>query len=171
MKKYVAKCPILYAGRNYAPGDEMPFDHTMTPLWLEYDSVAEIGGDANATAAPGRPAGDDRAKALVDQFNRDQLVERAKAAGVSAADIKAASSKPKLAAAIIAAEDAAAPKMLTGHLDAADLATMSLEEITALAADMDADIAGADTVEAIAAILATIPVQAPAGGGNGGGAE
>lgn len=62
------------------------------------------------------------------------------------------------------AQDGGEGEMLTGHLDAAQLARMTKGQLEDLARDMGVDISGAKNNTERAAILAAVEVQAPADG-------
>ena len=56
MKKLIAKTPILWGGRQYAPGDPLPTsDAEILELWLKYGSAA-WDGHVDTTDATGSPA-------------------------------------------------------------------------------------------------------------------
>ena len=93
MKGLIAKRPILYRGRMYQAGDNLPGDDTrMVEAWLENDS-AERSGEAqdNATAAQeppkepekGREVSEDKGAENADQGGQEPHQEPEKGREVS----------------------------------------------------------------------------------------
>lgn len=151
MKKYTARRPILYRGRQYAAGAEIPFDKTMTPLWLDAGSVTEQADAAEIEAAAKvKAAAEAEAKAAAEAEARAAAEAKAKPDAKSDAD---------------AAEKAQGGERVTGHLDKTMLKRMTVKSLKKLAADMKLDASACekkdDFVDLIAADNVTV---APEGG-------
>lgn len=149
MKKYTATRPILYRGRQYAAGAEIPFDNTMTPLWLEAGSVTEQADAAEIEAAA-------KAKATAEAEAKAAAEAEAKAVAEAEAEPDA---EPDADAAD-AAEKARNGEQVTGHLDKTMLKSMTVDSLKKLAADMKLDASACkrkdDFVDLIAADNVTV---------------
>ncbi|MDN0033301.1 hypothetical protein QVN85_10335 [Oscillibacter valericigenes] len=161
MKKYTARRPILYRGRQYAAGAEIPFDKTMTPLWLEAGSITEKADAAEIEAAA-------KAKATAEAEAKAATAEAEAKAAAAEAEAKAAAeakAKPDAKPDADAAEKAQGGERVTGHLDKTMLKRMTVESLKKLAADMKLDASACekkdDFVDLIAADNVTV---APEGG-------
>lgn len=154
MKKYTATRPILHRGRQYAAGAEIPFDKTMTPLWLEAGSVTEQADAAEIEAAA-------KAKATAEAEAKAAAEAEAKAT----ADAEVEPDAEPDADVADAAETAQNGEQVTGHLDKTMLKSMTVDSLKKLAADMKLDASACkrkdDFVDLIAADNVTV---APEGG-------
>lgn len=140
MKKLIAKRPVLYMGMMYQAGDRLPAqDKTMVAAWLNAGSAAWIGPEAEKTAGngqepPATPAED-------GDGHQDPQRETGAPAGQ---------------------ENGKEPEMVTGHLDAEDLAKMKKADLEDLAAKLGVDISKAKNNDERAALIAAVEIQAPA---------
>lgn len=154
--------PILHRGRQYAAGAEIPFDKTMTPLWLEAGSVTEQADAAEIEAAA-------KAKATAEAEAKAAAEAEAKATAEAGAKATAeAEAEPDAepdADAADAAETARNGEQVTGHLYKTMLKSMTVDSLKKLAADMKLDASACkrkdDFVDLIAADNVTV---APEGG-------
>ena len=167
--------PILHRGRQYAAGAEIPFDKTMTPLWLEAGSVTEQADAAEIeAAAKAKATAEAEAKAAAEAEAKAAAEAEAKAAAeadakaTAEAEAKAAAepdAEPDADAAVAAAETAQNGEQVTGHLDKTMLKSMTVDSLKKLATDMKLDASACkrkdDFVDLIAADNVTV---APEGG-------
>lgn len=186
MKRLIAKRPIQYMGRTYDCGETLPaHDGRMVDAWLgaataewseteraavagaALESAKEAGNNdkaADALRAMGVAVEDD-AGAFVGE---ERLAEQIRAVFAQERPQEGADGQggQEPAGSANAAQEggqsAAGPKMVTGHLDAAELAKMKKPELEKLAADMNVNISTAKNNEERAALIAAVPVQAPA---------
>lgn len=136
MKKLIAKRPVLYLGRMYDAGDTIPAnDQKMVTAWLNAKS-AEWGGQEA-------------------QESRQEAQESAEQADGSKGSQEQNEGQE-------AEENGQEAEMVEGHLDAEQLATMKKAELEQLAADLGVDISNAKNNRERAALIAAVPVQAPA---------
>lgn len=136
MKKLIAKRPVLYLGRMYDKGDTLPAnDQKMVTAWLNAKSAAWDGQEAEESRQEAQE-GAEQADGSQDSQNRNGGQE--------------------------AQENGQEGKMVEGHLDAEQLATMKKAELEQLAADLGVDISGAKNNRERAELIAEVPVQAPA---------
>lgn len=150
MKGLIAKRPILYRGRMYQAGDNLPGDDTrMVEAWLENDS-AERSGEAqdNATAAQEPPKEPEKGP----EVSEDQGAENADQGGQE---------PPQEGG----TEDGG---MIAGHLDPKDLEDLKKADLERMANDMGLDIPKAKTKADLIAAITAVEVYAPAENENGG---
>ena len=133
MKKLIAKRPVLYLGRMYDKGDTLPAnDQKMVTAWLNAKSAAWDGQEAEES----RQEAQEGAEQAQDSQNRNGGQE--------------------------AQENGQEGKMVEGHLDAEQLATMKKAELEKLADQLGVDISSAKNNKERAELIAAAPVQAPA---------
>ena len=136
MKKLIAKRPVLYLGRMYDAGDPLPAnDQKMVTAWLNAKSAAWDGQEAGERH---QEAQEDAEQADGSQDSRSQNGGRE------------------------AQENGQEAKMLEGHLDAEQLATMKKAELEKLADQLGVDISSAKNNKERAELIAAAPVQSPA---------
>ena len=136
MKKLIAKRPVLYLGRMYDAGDTLPAnDQKMVTAWLNAKSAAWAGQEAGERH---QEAQEDAEQADGSQDSRSQNGGRE------------------------AQENGQEAKMLEGHLDAEQLATMKKAELEKLADQLGVDISSAKNNKERAELIAAAPVQSPA---------
>lgn len=179
MKKLIAKCPIQYMGRTYGPGDALPaHDGRMVAAWVRAGSAAL--GDTEAEQAERRAA---QLSANIQNVNNAMAVGVLNAMGIQITDENGVFiGVAQLAERIVAvvhehakedAEDrdgqgpgegknATRTDMLTGHLDTRQLERMTKADLLDLAGRLDVDISRAKNNAERAALIAAVPVQAPA---------
>lgn len=188
MEKLIAKRPIQYMGRVYETGEPVPaYDGRMVEAWLEAGSVERIDPDAvEREAAQAAPTADmqaadalramgvtitDDTGAFVGTESLEAQIKSLGAAPAENADKNAQEgAKPQEGQEPTDAEkagqegsqEATEGKMLTGHLDAAQLERMTKAELTNLAANLGVDISTAKNNAERAAMIAAVEVQAPA---------
>lgn len=151
MKGLIAKRPILYRGRMYQAGDNLPGDDTrMVEAWLENDS-AERSGEAqdNATAAQEPPKEPEKGP----EVSEDQGAENADQGGQEPPQEGGAE---------------AGGGMIAGHLDPKDLEDLKKADLERMANDMGLDISKAKTKADLIAAITAAEVYAPAEDENGG---
>lgn len=140
MKKLIAKRTVLYLGRMYAPGEALPANNqTMVDAWLRAES-AEWSG-----AAPVKPAADGQESAGAPPAGAGMSQDPQEGNGPEADQ-----------------ENGQEPEMVTGHLDAAELAKMKKADLEDLAEKLGVDISGAKNNQERAELIAAVPVLAPA---------
>lgn len=133
MKKLIAKRSVLYLGRMYDAGDPLPAnDQKMVTAWLNAKSAAWDGQEAE-----------------------ERRQEAQEAAG-QAQDSRGQNGGQE------AQENGQEGKMVEGHLDAEQLATMKKAELEKLADQLGVDISSAKNNKERAELIAAAPVQAPA---------
>ncbi len=133
MKKLIAKRPVLYLGRMYDKGDTLPAnDQKMVTAWLNAKSAAWDGQEAEES----RQEAQEGAEQAQDSQNRNGGQE--------------------------AQENGQEGKMVEGHLDAEQLATMKKAELEKLADQLGVDISSAKNNKERAELIAAAPVQPPA---------
>ena len=151
MKGLIAKRPILYRGRMYQAGDNLPGDDTrMVEAWLENDS-AEQSGEAqdNATAAQEPPQEPEKGR----EVSEDKGAEDA---------AQGTQEPPREGGA------EASGGMIAGHLDPKDLEGLKKADLERMANDMGLDISKAKTKADLIAAITAAEVYAPAEDENGG---
>ena len=140
MERLRAKRPVLYQGRMYNPGEALPASDTkMVAAWLEAGSAEMI---PLPTADP--PAPPENGHTAPPENDQPAQMEN----------------------------DPPAPPendlpMVEGHLDPDQLAKWSKADLEKLASDMGVDISGAKNNAERAALIAAVPVQAPANENGG----
>ena len=136
MKKLIAKRPVLYLGRMYDAGDPLPAnDQKMVTAWL----------NAKSAAWDGQEAGERHQEAQEDAEQEDGSQDSRSQNGGQEAQ-----------------ENGQEAKMLEGHLDAEQLATMKKADLEKLADQLGVDISSAKNNKERAELSAAAPVQAPA---------
>ena len=136
MKKLIAKRSVLYLGRMYDAGDPLPAnDQKMVTAWLNAKSAAWDGQEAEESRQEAQE-GAEQADGSQDSQNRNGGQE--------------------------AQENGQEGKMVEGHLDAEQLATMKKAELEKLADQLGVDISSAKNNKERAELIAAVPVQAPA---------
>ncbi len=143
MKKLIAKRSVLYLGRMYDAGAPLPAnDQKMVTAWLNAKSAAWDGQEAEERH---QEAQEDAGQADGSQDSRGQNGgQEAQENGQEAQ------------------ENGQEAKMLEGHLDAEQLATMKKADLEKLADQLGVDISSAKNNKERAELIAAAPVQAPA---------
>ena len=153
MKGLIAKRPILYRGRMYQAGDNLPGDDAkMVDAWLENDSAERCGeSQNNATdGAKGTQAG---AKGTQDGGQNTQgTQDGAKGTQDGAQNTQGT-------------QDGG---MIAGHLDPKDLESLKKADLERMATDMGLEISEAKTKADLIAVITAAEVYAPAENENGG---
>ena len=135
MKKLIAKRSVLYLGRMYDAGDTPPAnDQKMVTAWLNAKSAAWDGQEAE---------------------ERRQEVQEAAGQADGSQDRRGQNGGQE------AQENGQEGKMVEGHLDAEQLATMKKAELEKLADQLGVDISSAKNNKERAELIAASPVQAP----------
>lgn len=138
MKRLIAKRPILYLGRMYQDGEQLPGgDANMVAAWLRAGTAAwdnDSGQEAKAS--------DQGAQGTQDAQDTQGGKEHDQGA-----------------------EDGG---MIAGHLDPTDLEDLKKADLERMAADMGLDISGAKTKADLIAVITAAEVYAPAQDNNGG---
>ena len=141
MKGLIAKRPILYRGRMYKAGENLPGDDAkMVAAWLENES-ADRGGQEAAQEPENAP-----------EVSEDQ------GAGNEA---QGGQEPPQEGG----TEDGG---MIAGHLDPKDLEDLKKADLERMANDMGLDISKAKTKADLIAAITAAEVYAPAEDENGG---
>ena len=148
MERLIAKRAVLYQGRQYEPGEPLPaYDPTMVDAWLRA-GTAKMVSDAKLEETP---AGDDNGQNGQDGHNGQEGTEDTQ-------DGKGAENGTQ--------DGQGAPEMVEGHLDPAQLESMSKEDLVALAKDMGVELPRGAAKALIVEKLAAVTVQAPANDGS-----
>ena len=146
MKGLIAKRPILYRGRMYQAGDNLPGDDArMVDAWLENDS-AERCGESQNNAPDGAKGTQDGAQ------NTQDGQDGAKGAQDGAQNTQGT-------------QDGG---MIAGHLDTKDLESLKKADLERMATDMGLEISEAKTKADLIAVITAAEVYAPAENENGG---
>lgn len=146
MKGLIAKRPILYRGRMYQAGDNLPGDDArMVDAWLENDS-AERCGESQNNAPDGAKGTQDGAQ------NTQDGQDGAKGAQDGAQNTQGT-------------QDGG---MIAGHLDPKDLESLKKADLERMATDMGLEISEAKTKADLIAVITAAEVYAPAENENGG---
>lgn len=146
MKGLIAKRPILYRGRMYQAGDNLPGDDArMVDAWLENDS-AERCGESQNNAPDGAKGTQDGAQ------NTQDGQDGAKGAQDGAQNT----------------QDTQDGGMIAGHLDPKDLESLKKADLERMATDMGLEISEAKTKADLIAVITAAEVYAPAENENGG---
>lgn len=136
MKKLIAKRSVLYLGRMYDPGDTLPAnDQKMVNAWLNAKSAA---------------------------WDDQEAEERRQEAQESAGQADGYQDSRGQNGGQEGQENSQEVKMLEGHLDTEQLATMKKADLEKLADQLGVDISGAKNNRERAELIAAAPVQAPA---------
>lgn len=149
MERLIAKRAVLYQGRQYEPGEPLPaYDPTMVDAWLRA-GTAKMVSDAKPEETP---AGDDNGQdGLQDGQNGQEDTEDTQ-------DGQGAENGTQ--------DGQDAPEMVEGHLDPAQLESMSKEDLVALAKDLGVELPRGATKALIVEKLAAVTVQAPVNDGS-----
>lgn len=152
MERLIAKRAVLYQGRQYEPGEPLPaYDTLMVDAWLRA-GTAEMVSDAKLEETPaGDDNGQDGQDGLQDGHNGQEGTEDTQ-------DGKGAENGTQ--------DGQGAPEMVEGHLDPAQLESMSKEDLVALAKDMGVELPRGAAKALIVEKLAAVTVQAPANDGS-----
>ena len=146
MKGLIAKRPILYRGRMYQAGDNLPGDDArMVDAWLENDS-AERCGESQNNAPDGAKGTQDGAQNTQDGQD-----------GAKGTQDGAQNTQGTQDGGIIA-----------GHLDPKDLESLKKADLERMATDMGLEISEAKTKADLIAVITAAEVYAPAENENGG---
>ena len=156
MKGLIAKRPILYRGRMYQAGDNLPGDDArMVDAWLENDSAERCGESQNNApdGAQNTQDSQDGAKGAQDgaQNTQDGL-DGAKGTQDGAQNTQGT-------------QDGG---MIAGHLDPKDLESLKKADLERMATDMGLEISEAKTKADLIAVITAAEVYAPAENENGG---
>ena len=136
MKKLIAKRSVLYLGRMYDAGDPLPAnDQKMVTAWLNAKSATWDGQEAE---------------------ERRQEAQEAAGQADGSQDSRGQNGGQE------AQENGQEGKMVEGHLDAEQLATMKKAELEKLADQLGVDISSAKNNKERAELIAATTVQAPA---------
>lgn len=143
MKGLIAKRPILYRGRMYKAGENLPGDDAkMVAAWLENDS-AELCGEAKSADRGGQEAAQEPENA--PEVSEDQ------GAGNEA---QGGQEPPQ--------EDGTEDGgMIDGHLDPKDLEDLKKADLERMATDMGLDTSKARTKADLIAVITAAEVYAP----------
>ena len=155
MKGLIAKRPILYRGRMYRAGENLPGDDTrMVAAWLENDS-AELCGAEQDTALGGREAAQEPPgePESAPEVSGDTEGQRAADGGQEAKE---------------QAGEGETGGMIAGHLDPKDLEDLKKADLERMATDMGLDTSKARTKADLIAVITAAEVYAPAENENGG---
>ena len=170
MKGLIAKRPILYRGRMYQAGDNLPGDDAkMVDAWLENDS-AERCGESQNNATDGAKGTQDGAKGTQDGAQNTQgTQDGAKGTQDGAQNTQDGQDGAK------GTQDGAQNTqgtqdggMIAGHLDPKDLESLKKADLERMATDMGLEISEAKTKADLIAVITAAEVYAPAENENGG---
>lgn len=146
MKGLIAKRPILYRGRMYQAGDNLPGDDArMVDAWLENDSAERCGEsqdnapDVAKNTQDGAKGGQDGQDGAKGDQDGAQNTQGTKDGGV-----------------------------IAGHLDPKDLEDLKKADLERMATDMGLEISKAKTKADLIAVITAAEVYAPAKNENGG---
>lgn len=142
MKGLIAKRPILYRGRMYRAGENLPGDDAkMVAAWMENDS-AELCGEAKSADRGGQEAAQEPENA--PEVSEDQGAGNEAQGGT---------------------EDGG---MIAGHMDPKDLEDLKKADLERMATDIGLDTSKARTKADLIAVITAAEVYAPAESENGG---
>ena len=151
MKGLIAKRPILYRGRMYKAGENLPGDDAkMVAAWLENDS-AGLCGEAKGADRGGQEAG---------QEPENPPEVSGDTEGQGAADGGQEDREQ--------AGEGETGGMIAGHLDPKDLEDLKKADLEHMATDMGLDTSKARTKADLIAVITAAEVYAPAESENGG---
>ena len=152
MERLIAKRAVLYQGRQYEPGEPLPaYDTVMVDAWLRA-GTAEMVSD---TKPEETPAGDDNGKNGQDGLQNGQNGQEGTEDTQDGQDAENGTQ-----------DGQGAPEMVEGHLDPAQLESMSKEALVALAKDMGVELPRGAAKALIVEKLAAVTVQAPVNDGS-----
>ncbi len=150
MKGLIAKRPILYRGRMYRDGENLPGDDTrMVAAWLENDSAELRGEDKSADQGGQEPPQEPESAPEVSE-------------GQGAGNEAQGGQEPPQEG------GTEAGGMIAGHLDPKDLEGLKKADLECMANDMGLDISKAKTKADLIAAITAAEVYAPAEDENGG---
>ena len=150
MKGLIAKRPILYRGRMYKDGENLPGDDAkMVAAWLENDSAELRGEDKSADQGGQEPPQEPESAPEVSE-------------GQGAGNEAQGGQEPPQEG---GTEDGG---MIAGHLDPKDLEDLKKADLERMANDMGLDISKAKTKADLIAAITAAEVYAPAEDENGG---
>ena len=163
MKKLIAKRPILYRGRMYQAGDNLPGDDArMVDAWLENDS-AERCGESQNNAPDGAKGTQDGAQ------NTQGTQDGAKGTQDGAQNTQGTQDGAKgTQDGAQNTQDGQDGGMIAGHLDPKDLESLKKADLERMATDMGLEISEAKTKADLIAVITAAEVYAPAENENGG---
>lgn len=159
MKKLIAARPIQYMGRTYEAGEVLPaYDGKMVDAWLK-------AGTAKMETAAERVTIQGQTAPTVNDLAADAL----RSMGVTIEDDAGAFvgtdnllEQVRKLAGVTPSAGKGEDKLVEGHLDPKQLATMKKGDLEAMAKRLGVDISGAKNNAERAALIAAVPVQAPA---------
>lgn len=152
MERLIAKRAVLYQGRQYEPGEPLPaYDTVMVDAWLRA-GTAEMVSD---TKPEETLAGDDNGQNGQDGLQNGQNGQEGTEDTQDGQDAENGTQDTQ-----------DAPEMVEGHLDPAQLESMSKEALVALAKDMGVELPRGAAKALIVEKLAAVTVQAPVNDGS-----
>ena len=142
MERWIAKRAVLYQGRQYEPGEPLPaYDPLMVDAWLRA-GTAKMVSDAKPEETTAGDNNGQNGQEVTGDTQDGQDAENGTQDGQSA------------------------PEMVDGHLDPAQLESMSKEALVALAKDMGVELPRGAAKAQIIEKLAAVTVQAPVNDGS-----
>ena len=152
MERLIAKRAVLYQGRQYEPGEPLPaYDTVMVDAWLRA-GTAEMVSDAKPEETL---AGDDNGQNGQDGLQNGQNGQEGTEDTQDGQDAENGTQ-----------DGQDAPEMVEGHLDPAQLESMSKEDLVALAKDLGVELPRGAAKALIVEKLAAVTVQAPVNDGS-----
>ena len=152
MERLIAKRAVLYQGRQYEPGEPLPaYDTVMVDAWLRA-GTAEMVSD---TKPEETLAGDDNGQNGQDGLQNGQNGQEGTEDTQDGQDAENGTQ-----------DGQGDPEMVEGHLDPAQLESMSKEALVALAKDMGVELPRGAAKALIVEKLAAVTVQAPVNDGS-----
>lgn len=152
MERLIAKRAVLYQGRQYEPGEPLPaYDPLMVDAWLRA-GTAKMVSDAKPEETT---AGDNNGQNGQDGLQDGQNGQEGTGDTQDGQDAENG-----------AQDGQSAPEMVDGHLDPAQLESMSKEALVALAKDMGVELPRGAAKALIVEKLAAATVQAPVNDGS-----
>ena len=152
MERLIAKRAVLYQGRQYEPGEPLPaYDTVMVDAWLRA-GTAEMVSD---TKPEETLAGDDNGQNGQDGLQNGQNGQEGTEDTQDGQDAENGTQ-----------DGQGDPEMVEGHLDPAQLESMSKEDLVALAKDMGVELPRGAAKALIVEKLAAVTVQAPVNDGS-----
>lgn len=156
MKGLIAKRPILYRGRMYRDGENLPGDDTrMVAAWLENDS-AELCGAEQDTAMGGREEAQEPPRGAGEHPGGIRGYREGQGAADGGQEAREQAGEGETGG------------MIAGHLDPKDLEGLKKADLERMANDMGLDISKAKTKADLIAAITAAEVYAPAEDENGG---
>lgn len=152
MERLIAKRAVLYQGRQYEPGEPLPaYDPLMVDAWLRA-GTAKMVSDAKPEETQ---AGDDNGQNGQDGLQNGQNGQEGTEDTQDSQDAENGTQ-----------DGQGDPEMVEGHLDPAQLESMSKEDLVALAKDMGVELPRGAAKALIVEKLAAVTVQAPVNDGS-----